>query len=164
MRGKKILFLFLALMLPVCIFLFLKIFGKNRFDVPLLFQEKDDTFPTACGIDYQAPYMLPDSVLNMFRRNAETPLYIISFAADSTNLARVKNEIGEEELTIIQATSLPVDSSQFDFFRRCVMLLKSPADIVLVDDEKRIRGFYTASSRDELDRLLVELNILLNRY
>jgi hypothetical protein len=164
MRGKKILFLFLALLLPVCIFIFLKLFGKNQFDVPLLFHTRDAEFPTSCGIAYTAPYTIPDSVLNMLRREGETPVYVLNFFSDSSVLARVVTEIGEEEVTIIQARDLPVDSSKFQFLKNCILLAKDPANIILIDDEKRIRGFYEASDRDEIDRLLVELNIILKRY
>jgi hypothetical protein len=43
---KKFIFLILTLAIPVSIFLFLKIFGNNEFEVPVLFE---DGLP-GCGI------------------------------------------------------------------------------------------------------------------
>jgi len=34
----------------------------------------------------------------------------------------------------------------------------------LIDDQKRIRGYYKIGFRDEMDRLEVELKILLKKY
>ena len=41
---------------------------------------------------------------------------------------------------------------------------KAPANVVLVDSEKRIRGYYSIGSREEVDRLILELQILLSKY
>jgi hypothetical protein len=38
------------------------------------------------------------------------------------------------------------------------------SDVVLVDFEKRIRGQYDVSSLEEMDRLIVEMKIILKRY
>jgi hypothetical protein len=46
----------------------------------------------------------------------------------------------------------------------CVLLLNKPWTAVLVDAEKQIRGYYAPSSREEMDRLKMELSILLKRY
>jgi len=34
----------------------------------------------------------------------------------------------------------------------------------LLDDQRRIRGYYDPQSREEVDRLIVELKILLKKY
>ena len=46
MKQKKTVFLFLALILPICIFLFLKFFGKNEFAVEPLYV---DVYPEMHG-------------------------------------------------------------------------------------------------------------------
>ena len=60
---KKIVYLFLALLLPGLIFLFLKKFGKNEFALPTYYQHGVDSLNMLCGTVYSQPYQLPDSVL-----------------------------------------------------------------------------------------------------
>jgi hypothetical protein len=45
-----------------------------------------------------------------------------------------------------------------------VFLLEGPRQAVLIDSQRRIRGFYDLRNRDEVDRLRVELKILLEKY
>jgi hypothetical protein len=51
---KKFIFLILTLAIPVSIFLFLKIFGNNEFEVPVFFEEG----LTDCG-DSKQPHIIP---------------------------------------------------------------------------------------------------------
>jgi hypothetical protein len=44
------------------------------------------------------------------------------------------------------------------------LLSQSPNNIVLIDEQKRIRGHYDGTDRDELDRLEAEINIILKKY
>jgi hypothetical protein len=46
----------------------------------------------------------------------------------------------------------------------CIFVVPSGSNAVLVDGERRIRGYYQLDGRDETDRLLVELKILFNEY
>ncbi|MEJ0032675.1 MAG: hypothetical protein WDO15_20995 [Bacteroidota bacterium] len=46
----------------------------------------------------------------------------------------------------------------------CLLLAGDSSKVVIVDDQKRIRGYYTPTSRKETDRLAVELRILLKQY
>jgi hypothetical protein len=45
----------------------------------------------------------------------------------------------------------------------CVFLLHDPYDIVLFDKQGFIRGQYYSGDRDEIDRLILELSIILNK-
>ena len=60
-RGSKGILLFLALLLPICIFLFLKFFGKNEFAVEPLFTEGKASDETCFPVSY--PYVVSDSVM-----------------------------------------------------------------------------------------------------
>jgi hypothetical protein len=51
-----------------------------------------------------------------------------------------------------------------DNLKDCVFFLKEPYNSVLIDDQKRIRGYYKLGDRAEMDRLEVELKILLKEY
>ncbi len=46
----------------------------------------------------------------------------------------------------------------------CVFMVHAPRNVVLVDSEKKIRGYYVIDSREETDRLIVEMEILLKKY
>ena len=60
---KKIIVLFLALLLPVAIFIFLKSFGKNEFEVKPMFQDAVNQ-PTDCSsFKYQTPYQVAEDYL-----------------------------------------------------------------------------------------------------
>ena len=160
MRGKKILFLFLALLLPVCIFLFLKIFGKNQFDVTPLHQE-EVIAPVDCNLHYSAPYTLADSTLRLFRGRGEAKFYLVNFSRDLDVPGWIDSEINDPSLTILDGLSLGTNPQQIG---KCILLLSPPSDLVLVDNQGSIRGYYNGADLDERDRLVVELKILLKQY
>jgi len=162
MKGKKALFLFLALLLPVCIFIFLKIFGKNQFDVAPLHQEGMIEVPANCNLKYTTPYAIPDSIMSKVGAG-DAPLTILNFSKEDSVLQRVREEVAETEGRIISPSSLTT-LPDADYIKRCILLLKAPYDVVLIDDQKRIRGYYKASDREEIDRLIIELNIILKKY
>jgi hypothetical protein len=163
MSRKKALFLFLALLLPVCIFLFLKFFGKNQFDVAPLYQA--DLPEASCGIRYVAPYVLPDSVMQLVNEgNKHIPLFIVNFSTSDAGLNRVLEEVTPEEVRIVRASNLSLDPTALTFIRDCVLLMKPTFDLVLIDNQHKIRGYYKTTDREEIDRLLVELEIILKKY
>jgi hypothetical protein len=43
-------------------------------------------------------------------------------------------------------------------------MVHAPRNVVLVDSKKKIRGYYTIGSREEADRLILEMEILLKKY
>ena len=60
-NAKKGILLFLALLMPAVIFIFLKMFGRNEFDVTPLFQDKV-AVAGECNLEYVTPYRVADSV------------------------------------------------------------------------------------------------------
>lgn len=157
-RTTKFIILFAALLLPALIYVFLKSFGKNEFDVPVLYQ---DSVATPVGCDsyvYTTPYVVPENVLTALQWSPEkVNVFVVGDVAASTLLRafdefpemgfKVK-EVGKEERTI--AT--------------CALLLQPPFNTAVVDSQGRIRGQYDISDRDDLDRLVVEMKILLLLY
>jgi hypothetical protein len=61
---RKSIYLIIALILPVAIFVFLKLTGKNQFDIPIYYESGIDSLSSICGHDYSRPYILPDSILS----------------------------------------------------------------------------------------------------
>jgi hypothetical protein len=157
MKIKKSILLSLALLLPVSIFLFLKFFGKNQFDVAPPYANGVSEKPADCNVDYGVPYYLPDSIFSSIARIKATA-YVVNFSPEQTVVAdRVSEEFGTQEVKIISP-------NLSDEVKKCLLLLRSPYDVIVVDEQKQIRGYYVANSREEIDRLLIELSIILKKY
>lgn len=165
MKGKKIIFLFLALLLPGFIFLFLKIFGKNQFDVPALFQTEAPALPSNCGAT-SLPFVVPSNELKGFVKPADS-LAIIFFSPDSIakgdmkkTIDRLVNIYKSDPVAIHTSWMAPESARHYD----CIFAMKKPNDVVVVDNRGLIRGQYESSDRDEIDRLKTEITIILKRY
>lgn len=164
MTGKKLILLISALLLPVAVFLFLKLFGRNEFQVPLLHQKDDIVAPAECGYRYATPYTLPDSVADKLAIDNRDSLYVIWFdPAVDVAMRRVSVEFAQAPVRLLPVAALH-DCFDLNVLQRCVLLMKPPASVVLVDHRKRIRGYYDGGDRDEVDRLLVEIDIILKNY
>lgn len=155
---KKLVFLFLALLLPGIIFLFLRKFGKNEFNIPVYYQAGvEDAGP--CG-SYPVPYTVPDSIMRSIQTENKPVLVVVDTSAEvKRNLNRLNTELGEI-FTVFWLDSVP-DKVQW---QTCVFILHSPWTAVLVDTQSQIRGYYAPSTREETDRLLLEMRILLKQY
>lgn len=163
--GRKIFYLVAALAFPIAIFLFLKFFGKNEFAVEPLYQE---SIPSkGCPYAYDLPYAVPDSVRDII--------------ADSNALAVVtlmgKEKADEADKLIRRLESLfktdPVSFHKMDettagdgypVLRECVFLLAADTTVAVIDRDGRIRGQYTPASMEDIDRLIVELKIILKKF
>jgi hypothetical protein len=161
MKGKKGLFLFLALLLPVAVFVFLKFFGKNEFEVPLIYANGVSDAPAECGLEYPVPYVLHDSLMLKLRAE-ETSMLVLDFSGQSsTEMQVVRDEFAKDKVMIKSASS--INFADEKFVRECVLLLKNPNEIVLIDSKNQIRGYYQ-NSREEIDRMILEIKILLKKY
>ncbi len=158
MNITKGILLFCALLLPISIFLFLKFFGKNQFEVSLPYKSGVAEKPVGCDFEYASPYLIADSVFGQISADSETPLYVLNFStAQRVIEERIASEATPSEVTI--------KSPNFnDEIKKCVLLTKPPYDVVLVDNQRQIRGYYVANNREDLDRLLIEISIILKKY
>jgi hypothetical protein len=160
---KKIVYLGLALLLPGLVFVFLKYAGSNRFDIPIYYE---DGIPKGlpCAQESEEPYQLPDSISRFIPAGKQGYVFIFPEASVAPTVigALLVNEIGQG-FTVIDAADLPGDSTR-SRWHDCVFLLSPPSQSVLVDGQRRIRGYYDLRKRDEMDRLRVELKILLEKY
>jgi len=157
---KKVI-LVLALLLPIGVFVFLRFFGKNEFSIPVYYEHGVDSPPIGCDRDYTSSYQVSDTLLTRMGWKGSTVLLI----ADSSHsvqlgLTRLNEEFKEEVQTIYPRGEL----AYRDEIYSCDLLLQKPWTTVLLDDQRRIRGYYDPQSREEVDRLIVELKILLKKY
>ena len=163
MKQKKSIFLFLALILPVLIFLFLKFFGKNEFAVKPLFTESNSEIPTGC-LPTTFPYHVPDSVMRQLDIKEDSLTLVLFGEADEEGkiqINRIMDEISKDGIRMIRFPALGPKVTQW---KKCVFFLAEPLDLVLVDREGLIRGQYTSNDREEVDRLLMEIAIILKKY
>lgn len=158
-RSSKGIFLFLALLMPIAVFLFLKYFGKNEFAVEPLFTTGDSIPEETCHrITY--PYQVPDSVMWLYPVGNDSLLLLQLGAGDEESMKQM-NRVKE------QFSSFPVAilaSTPSDYRKRCVFLMKDAYDLLLIDRQNRIRGQYVSSDREEVDRLITEVTIILKKY
>lgn len=162
-NAKKILYLFLALLLPALIFVFLKYAGRNEFNIPVYYIKGVEVPPTDCTQTYGVPYLVPDLPWNFSQHAAN----VLVFPAEGFDVQRLKKRIDDEFGTgavrmVDGAVGMSSDSIQL--VKNCIFLLNDPSHSVLIDQEDRIRGYYDLRLREEEDRLRVELKILLKKY
>jgi hypothetical protein len=189
-QTTKTVILILAFVLPICIFIFLKLFGRNEFDVPPLFATTPPPAVEGCDRNVSLPYTVPDSIWSSFRIKPDS-LFVIFFEprdGEARNqMDRVNEQTGADPVQLIELTNVgdkgtagiaigeASDSATFiqtttdkniDYttLRRCVFLLGGDSNVVMVDRRGVIRGQYIASDRDDIDRLLTEITILLKKY
>ncbi len=154
---RKTIFLSLALILPVIVFVFLKMFGKNKFEIPV-FHDKKVEVVAGCDYTYTAPYMLPDSSLSAIGWKGNEATLIVFSNMEVEGKMRLSEKFEPTKLQIVSLSEM--DGEKL----KCIFLLPDKFNAVLLDHKKQIRGYYKLSTREETDRLMIELSILLNDY
>jgi hypothetical protein len=160
---KKLVYLFLALLLPIGVFLFLRAFGKNEFSIPIYYETEMPEHPASCQYSYKTPYTIPDSILHKAGWNGASVALLIADTSPEI-IKNIKHLDEEFESSDFQRIYPLQDTSRWNAWCDCFFFLKKPWSVVLVDSERKIRGYYAPKSREELDRLTVELKILLKQY
>jgi hypothetical protein len=163
MKGKQFIYLFLALLFPGCIFVFLKFFGKNEFAVAPLYQTVAPVASAECpGI--KMPYLVPDSVLNAIEIENDS-LVLVVFgdltAEGKSQLNRVDDAFSDAPLHEFQVLN---DHVRYPTWHSCIFFLREPFNLVLVDNHRQIRGEYNINDREDVDRLLTEIAIILRKF
>jgi protein SCO1/2 len=191
----KWIFLFFILGLPVCIYLFLKSFGENKFDVPI-FYEDGITNPVSSCSDTSSPFEVPSlirydsafqivisgltildigtsscdscrqkinnllSVWDRYKDFKDFKMYSLiegenSGSYDNPNINWSVYNSSTKQLTEMANCVLNLDLIHSDQQR-----INKNGVVVLVDDKRRIRGYYNVFDRKEADRLAIELEII----
>jgi hypothetical protein len=159
MKGNKLILLFLALLLPSCIFIFLKFFGKNEFEVAPLFTDQQPPNRPDCNFNYTLPYHIADTSLHQLTNGTDSLICVVFQKQEGGPLARIQEKYAGEPVAW-RFLDPEKNSSQM----RCIFVLDEPFNTALVDNKGRIRGQYNSADRDEMDRLLIEISILLKKY
>jgi len=162
----KGIFLTATLLIPVVIFLFLKFFGENKFDIPVFYQDGVPHTFENCEFPEDSQYIIKDSAVN------GPKCYV--FVTDNTGLNRVKNikqrinqSVGKLNIKIFTSDSTQIKGDELSILSKeelkrklnCAFASDTLDQIILVDKRRRIRGYYRFN-REEVDRLIVESKIL----
>ncbi|MBS1558523.1 MAG: hypothetical protein JST69_07315 [Bacteroidetes bacterium] len=153
---KKSVYLFLALLFPILIFFFLKFFGRSEFDIPIQYESGVPDSLRCTPHNERGQYFLPDSLFKG-RKLQRANLFV----GDNENeIFHLKDDVGDTDWQVIFLREMPHPET----IKNCILFLKKPWTAVLVDNQKRIRGYYSLTHRDDLDRLKIELTILMKKY
>lgn len=153
--------MFLALLLPGCVFVFLKLFGSNEFAVEPLFQN-EVALPQGCP-SVTFPYHLHDSIMSSLKIENDSVVLVVLRALTpegDTQVRRIEEEFKGDAVHTVFVHNTP----NFNGWKKCIFLLKEPFDLVLVDKVGTLRGQYISHDREDIDRLLTELAIILKKY
>ncbi|WP_373494838.1 SCO family protein [Aquiflexum sp.] len=210
------LVLLCILMVPILIIVFLKSFGSNRYDIPILYENGVENPFSECDVEESGQHYIPEFKLvthenkERGKSDMEGKITIVDFfftscpsicPVMSTEMERVDDAFRNDR--DVQIYSISIDP-EFDtpeilasyaqkhlatpdkwFFltgdkakiynlARCGFILPTldgmgePEEFihsdkfVLVDDVGRIRGYYSGTNREEVDRLILETKILLH--
>lgn len=161
---RKGIYLFIAFVLPGLLFVFLKYFGKNEFHVEPLFVVEGPAPVTECGAVI-LPYFVPDSVMKPLLAETDSLALILfdglSDAVTNTQWNRMQREV---QGGVVHFKHYADTSASERLMRQCSFLLREPFNAVLVDRSGVIRGQYNLADREEADRLIMEVAIILKKY
>lgn len=158
MKQKlKPLILIFTLAIPVAIFLFLKAFGTNSFDIPVFYKQGVPFSFNECEFSNE-PFLVGGDW-----RPSDKP-EIVSFYKPEAKLDQELSNITQrlkatfdEKLNV---KLLKIDSTGGRNVMHCQYATDTLSQFVLVDTKGQIRGYYN-KDLDEIDRLIVEVKILL---
>ncbi|MFZ9981729.1 MAG: hypothetical protein ACO3FI_06850 [Cyclobacteriaceae bacterium] len=149
--AKKWIILFLALALPVFIFLFLKEFGSNQFDLPFIHQN-GKSWPSDCADPGGFPFRVKEGLF-MTVPGWHTLILLENPEAEAAQ--RIPVEIDTSTLKVLFKP---------EFADPCLLGVSRSAAAVLIDSIGVLRGIFEKLDRDETDRLIMETKILLKDY
>ena len=167
----------MVLVVPALIFIFLRLFGENKFDVPV--QHPDGLNIPGCqkqnaphqvpaidslGLDqpvYHLIYVQGEPVdrykLNELKRislnNPDVSLLLFFYNEPSASLAE---NYREQNWNIFI-----MENEQLEELNRCGFGNITKHPLIFTDPEQHIRGYYDIDRKKELDRLEGEIKILM---
>jgi len=179
-KTQKIIILIAVLMAPIAVFLFLKKFGSNQFELPVYYIEGNPIAqcPNSSGVQHKvksafiddgtvtlpAVFVLAGQEENEFNSDIDNVLA----KYPSIKVWEILNTDKAEINSMLYSLSL--DEETYINFINCELALGEDRWIndgiafkyVLVDEDARIRGYIECNTMKEIDRLDAELDILIN--
>lgn len=166
-------FLFLLIALPVSIYVFLQTFGENKFKIPVYYENGISDPSIGCSL-LKGQHFVPYIDASDEETNKEIVIFNVGGVNEalkiqkSNNLLMLYDKLDDWEN--VEYQDITFGSEELLNFARCGLNLKNidlldsiilNDTLVLVDSERRIRGYYGVLDRVEVDRLITEVNILM---
>jgi len=178
-KTQKVMIMISVLLAPIFVFLFLKEYGTNKFELPVYYPEGN---PIAECEGSNEQHKLTNEFLVTNSINLPSLFYLLAqdqneYYSDLNNvLAKYPSVdiwaplIEGSQVAQKGIQSFTLGSEEYYKFVNCVLVLgedhwmNEPITnkYVLIDVLGRIRGFYKCDNLDDIERLDVELDILLN--
>jgi|GEM_PF-2231936 len=156
----------LVLALPAFIVLFLHSFGENHFELPYYVPAVDSTGKVV--------FDGKDTVFYQVRLKNQDSIRAVAFFEQSGNVilnqhfSRVKKLLNNEiSLELVKGDSATlVDTYKLSNLKNAKTKQTIPYNeqFVLIDKQGYIRGFYDGKDEKEVERLITEINVLLDIY
>ena len=154
---RKGFILLFALLFPVIVFLFLKFFGKNEYEL-LVYKSSCTNIIDELRIkEFQNKYKIKIIDIRLGNDNLLIDNYI--------NKLDIGDEIEvitlSDELRNLNWLNLKADKSLINNLTACVHEITfNNSFILLMDDENNVRGHFNSTDRGDIERLDVEIDIL----
>jgi len=177
--------LLVTLAIPALLFIFLHGFGENRFNVPVYYENGVDSTFADCS--WSHPFRVSEfnkrvilnrhiSLIGFAENISYDPDYLNRITVDFENFPNVQTVLiaKSDSLEVLSKTELAGLSNKklllsyatnFDELLACSFVINrlkvNTLPLVLIDGDRRIRGYYQLPDDEEFDRLIAELNILI---
>ena len=157
---KKVFILSFSLFLPLIIYLFLRVFGENKYEIPVI--------ENSCNLTFGNLQIeeLNESKLKLIDiRSGENNILIDNYINKILNNKNIFVITLSNENRYQDWMHYYVEKSYLEAFYKCNNLEgKLSPFIVLLDKQNVIRGLYNPSESEDIDRLNVEIDILRLSY
>ena len=158
---KKGFILLFSLLFPIIVFLFLKFYGQNEYELSV--------YNSSCS------EIIDEYIINDFNRKNNIRIVDIRLTNNDILVDNYINKLGiNDQIEVITLSNklrnlnwlnLVVDKVLIERLSGCIpneYLEKS--FILLLDKQNRLRGHFYSADRKEIERLDVEIDILLLEY
>ena len=158
---KKGFILLFSLLFPIIVFLFLKFYGQNEYELSV--------YNSSCS------EIIDEYIINDFNRKNNIRIVDIRMADNDILVDNYINKLEiNDQIEVITLSNklrnlnwlnLVVDKVLIERLSECIQneyLDKS--FILLLDKQNRLRGHFYSADRKEIERLDVEIDILLLEY
>lgn len=159
------------LAIPLGIFIFLRMFGENRFDIPVYHQQGVET-PFGDCLYPSGQFTVPDTLIS-----SRPGLHVFYSSTGKLTVNELNNQLlrlsslfegAMPKVSIFAMDTLKVSHGEvvilepkpINILMNCGFATDIFNQYILVDEQGRIRGYF-GSTLDEMDRLVVETKILI---
>ncbi len=164
---------------PLAVVIFLKYFGVNQFELPIFHKNGPEWEREWCDYNDGQHFVNFPLEMNELMQPGKSAILVGNYFEEYKSLTNTLNRIPNtfdkailDFFLIISETQI-VDDLSADIirvslsqntsraFNDCQLILANRYQFVLIDTQNRIRGYYDLSDEEEMERLIVEVKVML---